>query len=207
MISGDGDAGGDDRTRLPGGVAQVEGDHPHAAPDVSPHAGHPAETAGGVVEADGCRAGVEGAGVGTDHTLAEDGDLQALVGQVVLHELGHGPVVEDVAGFGVGPEALVYLGLCRRVADPQVAFASRPQGIAEAADDVGHGAPALHILRGEAADLGLAAFVVVPELDARPVEEGDEEAVDRGRPLEAAGGKVELLDHQRVKQAGEVGAG
>ena len=76
---GDGDAGGDDRPGLAGSVAQVEGDHAHAAADVSPHAGHPAQAAGGVVEADGRRARVEGAGVGADHALAEVGRLQALV--------------------------------------------------------------------------------------------------------------------------------
>ena len=117
-----------------------------------------------------------------------------------------------MSGLGVGAEAGVYLVYTRWVSDPQVAGRraardGRPQGVAEATQDIAHGAPAFDVLRGEAADLGLAAVVVVPELDARSVEEGDEEAVDGGSPLEAAGGKVELLDDQRVQEAGEVGAG
>ena len=67
--------------------------------DVAPHAGHAAEAAGGVVEADGGGAGVEGAGVGSDDALAEVCDLQALVAEIVLDELGHGPVEEELRGL------------------------------------------------------------------------------------------------------------
>ena len=147
------------------------------------------------MEADGRRAGVEGAGVGADHALAEVGRSagarrsgSARRTRPSTSRRGRGGLRRRT------PRRSSISASRRRVADPQVAFASRPQGIAEAADDVASWRASLHIAGGEAADLGLAAFVVVPELDARAVEEGDEEAVDGGRPLEAAGGKVELLD-------------
>ena len=53
------------------------------------------------METDGGGAGIEGAGVGADDALTEISDLQALVFDVTLDELGHGPVEEDGAGFGV----------------------------------------------------------------------------------------------------------
>jgi hypothetical protein len=71
---------------------------------------------------------------------------------------------------------------------------SGAEGIAEAADDIGHFAKAFNVAGSKGADLGGAALVVVPELDAAAVEEGNEEAVDGGCPGEAAAGKVEFFN-------------
>ena len=60
---------------------------------------------------------------------------------------------------------------------------------------------------GEGADFGFAASVVVPKLNAGAIEEGNEEAIDGGGPLVTAAGQIELLDDQRMQQAGEIGAG
>ena len=89
------------------------------------------------MEADGGGAGVEGAGVGADDALAEIGRLQARIAEVVLDELGHGPVEEQVAGFLIVAEALVdFLG-CGRVADPEVARHLRLCGATLALRDAG----------------------------------------------------------------------
>src|SRR6202050_3152337 len=104
---GDGDTGGDDGSGFASGVAEIKGDHAHAALHVAPHAGQAAETAGSVVEADGGGTWVEGAGVRADDTLAEIRRLQPLVFEIALDELGHGPVVQQVAGFVVVAEARV----------------------------------------------------------------------------------------------------
>src|SRR5262249_48847264 len=161
-----------------------------------------AETAGGVVEADGGRTGIEGAGIGPDDTLTQQGDPQAFVREVVLDELGHRPVVKDMPGFAVGAEALVYLGLGRSIPDPRIALCRGSERVAEAADDVGHGTPPFEITGGEGTDLGIALFVVVPKLDTGAVEEWDEEAVDGRCPLETAGGEAEFLNHQWMEKAG-----
>ncbi len=203
----DGDAGSDDGAGFLRGVAEVEGDHAHAALHVAPHAGHAAEAAGGVMEADGGGAGIEGAGVGADDALAEVGDLQALVFEVVLDEFGHGPVVEQMAGFIVVAEAVVDFFGGGRVADPEIAVAGGTQSVAQAGEAVVHGAPALDIAGRKAADFRFAGGVIVPELNAGAVEHGDEEAVDGGGPVKSASGKVELFDNFGMQQSGEIGAG
>ncbi len=105
----DRDAAGDDGAGLLRSVRDVEGDHAHATGHIAPHAGHAAKASRGMVEADRSGAGVEGAGVGADDALAEVRGLQARVAEVVLDKLGHGPVVEQVAGFLVVAEAVVDL--------------------------------------------------------------------------------------------------
>ena len=203
---GDGNAGDDGGSGFAGGVTEVERDHAHAAADVTPHAGHSAETAGGVVKADGGGAGVEGAGVGSDDALAEIGDLEALVAEVALDELGHGPVEEQTAGFFVDAEASVDLGGSGWFAEPDVGGTGGTQGVAEAAEDVVHGAPAFDVAGGKAADFFGAAVIVIPKLDGGAVEKGNEEAVDGGRPMKAAEEKAEFFDDKGMEQTGEIGA-
>ena len=164
------------------------------------------------METDGCCTGIEGAGVGADDTLAEIGGLKALVGEVALDELGHGPFEEEGAGFVVVAEAVFDLIAGGRVADPDVAIAGRTKCIAQTVEHVVHGAPSGHVFRGERCDFSGAAVVVVPELNAGAGhtgvgEEGDEEAVDGRGPLVAAAGQVEFFNDERVEEAGEVGAG
>jgi hypothetical protein len=62
------------------------------------------------------------------------------------------------------------------------------EGVAEPPDDISHGAPTLNIAGCEGTDLGGAAFIVVPELDAAAIEKGDEEAIDGRGPVESAAG-------------------
>jgi hypothetical protein len=81
------------------------------------------------------------------------------------------------------------------------------EGVAEATDDVAHGAPAFHVAGSEGADFRGALLVVVPELDAAAIEEGHEEAIDGRSPGVASARKVELFKDEGVKQAGEIGAG
>ena len=136
------------------------------------------------------------------------GDLQAFVAEIVLDELGHGPVEEHGAGFLIVAEP--QLRSARVWAHRRSRDRLRPAGrksIAEPANDVAHGVPALHIVGGERADFGFAAFVVIPELNAGAIEEGNEEAVDGGGPLKAATGQVEFFDDERVQQSGKIGAG
>src|ERR1035441_10300575 len=151
------------------------------------------------MEADGSGAGIEGAGVGADDALAEVGDLQALIAQVVFDELGHGPVEEDGTRFRVTAEALFDLLAGGRLADPSVAgpgvgtgaAACRcgPQCIAQAADDIAHGVEPGNVGGGEGSDFVFAASVVVPKLNAGAIEEGNEEAIDGGGPLIGGAGE------------------
>jgi hypothetical protein len=71
-----------------------------------------------MMEADGGSAGIEGAGVGADDALAEIGDLQALVFKIALDKLGHGPIEENGAGFGIVAETVFNLVAGGRLADP-----------------------------------------------------------------------------------------
>jgi hypothetical protein len=114
------------------------------------------------MEANGCGAGIEGAGVGADDALAEVGDLQALVFKVVLDEFSHGPVVEQMAcSIVVAETGLDFFG-GGRIADPAIAVAGGTQGVAQAGKAVVHGAPALDIAGRKAADFLLAGGVIVP---------------------------------------------
>ena len=163
---GHGHAGDDGGAGLAGCIAEVEGDHAHSAAHVAPHAGHSAQTAGGVVKANGSCAGVEGAGVGADDALAEVGNLEAFVAEVVLHKLGHRPIEEHGAGLRIVAEAVFDLLAGGSVADPEIARTRRAEGIAQTADHVAHGAESIHIAGRQCADFGGAAGVVVPKLNA-----------------------------------------
>ena len=126
--------------------------------------------------------------------------------QVALYELGHRPVEEHVLGLVVVAEPLFDLLARGRLADPQIAIARRTQCIAQPAQHVAHRAPAFDVARSESANFRLAGVVVVPELNARAVEEGNEQSVDRGRPLEAALGQSQLGDNERMQQPRQIRA-
>ena len=61
--------------------------------------------------------------------------------------------------------------------------------------------------RREPPNLLLAALVVLPQLNAAPVLERHEHAAGRRRPAEPVALEIELPHHQRMQQAGHVGAG
>jgi len=132
--------------------------------------------------------------------------LEALVGEVALDELRHGPIEEQGARFLVVAETVFNLLAGGWVADPKIVLAWRSEGVAEAAEHVVHCRPAGDICGRQGADFGGAAILVVPELNAGTIEEGDEEAVHGGSPFISAAGQVEFFDEQRMEQAGEVGA-
>jgi hypothetical protein len=49
--------------------------------------------------------------------------------------------------------------------------------------------------------------IVVPKLDAAAIEKGNKQAIDRRRPGESARRQIQLFDHQRMQQSGEISAG
>src|ERR1700682_532275 len=150
---------------------------------------------------------VEGAGVGADDSLAEIGGLQLLVLEIMLDELRHRPVEQQRAGFLVVAQAFFNLLASRRIADPDIALIGRTKSIARPAYHRAHGPKAFQIARRETLDLGVALRVVVPELNASPIEKGHEQAIGRRSPGESARRQAELFDDQRMQESGEVGAG
>jgi hypothetical protein len=162
------------------------------------------------MEADGSRARVEGTGIGPDDTLTEIGSLQAFVLQIMLDELGHRPVEQKmlrcVLEGKIRAKPLLNLLLSGRLANPTVAVTGGSKGIAQAADKIVHGTPAGHVFGGESSYLVLAGSFVVPELNARSVEEWDKESVHRRSPTEAALGQIELRNHEGMQQSRKVGA-
>ena len=210
----DGHAGRDDRAGLLRGVAEVEGDHAHAAGDVAPHAGHAAEASRGVVEADGGGAGVEGAGVGADDALAEIGGLQARVAEIVLDELGHRPVEEQMAGFLIVAEALVDLFGGGGVADPEISWARmsatllagrrasrRRRKVAFMAFQPSTSPGAKRRTSASHRSSSSQSWMLVPS------RKGTKRPLTAGVQSKAARGECELFDDQRMQQAGEIGAG
>src|ERR1700694_385414 len=160
-----------------------------------------------MMKPNGSGAGIEWTGVGSDDALAQVGDLEPLVFEIFLYEFGHRPVKQQGTRLIVIAKPLLNLLPSWGFIEPHVPVSGGAQGIAEAANDVGHLLPADHIARRKGTHFRSAAFVVIPQLDAGAIEEGHEEAVDGGRPLETAAGKIELSHNLRVKQAAEVGAG
>ena len=190
-----------------GGVAEEERDHAHPPLDVPPHAGHAPQPARGMVEVDRRRPRVERAGVGADDPLTEQRDLQPLVAQVMLDELDHRPLEQELARLVVAADPLFELGPRGRSSEPEVSVARGPQGVAEPALDVAEGAPAGDVARREPGDLGLALRIVVPELDALTVLERHEQPGAGREPVEPAAGQVELGDDPGMQQPGEIGTG
>src|SRR5579863_1069970 len=111
------------------------------------------------MKADGGSAGVEGAGIGANNSLAEIGDLQTLVLKIALDKLRHRPLEEQSAGLYVISEALfiVVKGGC--VVEPQITRAGGAERIAQAAKHIVHRAPAIDIARGKRAHFLFAAVV------------------------------------------------
>ena len=103
-------------------------------------------------------------------------------------------------------EAIFDLLASGRLADPDIAFIRRTQGVACAADQVVHGAPARDVARREACDFRFALLVVFIKLDARAIFERNKEAVGRGSPGIAERRKIELFDDEGMQQAGQIGA-
>src|SRR5271165_6212666 len=176
---------GDNHPQVTRDVAEDERDHAHSALDISPRSRSSAQPAGLVVEMNRRRAPVVGAGVGADHALAEVGQLQALVLEVILDTFDHRPLEEQMAGLRVAAELLFDLVERGRLADPDVAFAGGPKRVAQSRLDRAEIAPAIDIDGGEPANLAFTPFVVIPELDAAAVLERDEESDRRGEPRKA----------------------
>src|SRR6267143_5917680 len=182
----DRDAGSDHRSRLSRGIAKVERDHAHAAFCIPPHAGHSAQAARRMMEADAGGSRVERAGISPNYALPEVRSLQPFVTQIVFNELGHRPVEEHVPCLLIFPEPPFNLFLGGRLADPQLSITFWTQRIAQSAEHITHRAPSFHIPRSEAANLGLAPLVTIPELNAGAVVEWDKQSIQCRCPLKAA---------------------
>src|ERR1700753_3880727 len=135
----------------------------------------------------GC-AFIEWARIGADHALSKIGNLKLLVLKIVFDKLRHRPVEKHGSRFAIVAETLFDLFACRSFADPDVSISRRPQRIAQAANDRAHGAKSLKILRRETLHLGIALRIVIPELDAAAIEEGNKQTVGRRGPGKAARG-------------------
>ena len=92
--------------------------------------------------------------------------MKPVVAQEPLDVVDHRPVEEEIKGVVVVPEARFERLAGRCAAHPEVTAKGRADRLAESALDVAEGAETGDSAGREAADLGLAAFVVIPELDA-----------------------------------------
>src|SRR6185312_9173078 len=145
--------------------------------------------------------------VGADDSLAQIGELHPLVLEITLHQLNHRPLEQEAKGLWVAAQSSLDLLSSGSGPDPKIAVALGAQGISQPALDRLHRPPALEIARREPLDLGLASPVVIPQLDAGPVFEGDEHAAGRWQPAKAVTRQVELRDDQGMEQTGDIGAG
>ncbi len=175
--------------------------------DVTPGARLAHHPAGGVVEPDRAGARVVRTGVGADHALPQIGELQPLILEIALDHLDHGPLEEQRPRLAIAAQSPLDLVAVRRGIEPQVAGVGRPQRVAQPPLHRLHRPPPGEVLRREPLDLGLAALVVVPELDAAAILERNEEAADRGHPPEPVSRQVQLVDDGLVEQPGHIGAG
>ena len=161
-------------------IAKQKRNHAHSAAHVTPHAGHAAQAAGGMVEADRGGAAIERTRVGADHSLSQVAILQPFILEIVSDELGHRPLAQQLPRFLVAAQAGIDLLVARRIADPQIANPSRgPQGLAQAADHIAHRAPTRHIA-AERACVSPAHTARHPPTVARSCRRGREE---RGHSL------------------------
>jgi hypothetical protein len=133
--------------------------------------------------------------------------VHPLVVHVALDHLDHGPFEEQLPRLPIAAQPALDLVAMRGGVEPEVAVAVGTERVAQTSLHRLHRPPSGEIPGGEALDLGLAARVVVPQLDTAPVLERHEEAADRGHPAEAVARKIELADHLLMQQPGDVGAG
>ena len=145
QYTGDRHAGGHDSARIPGDIAQNEGDRTHASFDVPPHAGHPGHGSRGVKDVDGGGPGLMGAGVRPDHPLADQGHAQPFVFQIPFDVFGHGPFEEQADGLPVAFEPRFDLVPRWRPANPDVVFAGWPEGLPYALHGRVHGFETVHV--------------------------------------------------------------
>ena len=149
---------------------------------------------------DGGCAGVERAGVGTDHPLAQVGILQPLILEIMLDELCHRPIEQHPARFFILAQASVQLFRGGSVANPKVTIAGGPQSIPQTPDHCRHRHPAIHIAGSKAPDLSLARVIVIPQLNAAAIEKRHKEAIRSGRPMKPSFHQSQLVHHQRMQQ-------
>ena len=125
---------------------------------------------------------------------------------IMLDILDHRPFEEQLPSLVVAAEPALDLVARRGSTDPEVAVAVRPKRIAQPLLHVAEGPPALQVRRRQAADLLLAQFVVVPELDAGAVVERNEHPGLGRQPLEAVVDHLQLVDDAGMEQPDQVGA-
>ena len=159
------------------------------------------------MEPDRRGAGIVRAGVGPDDALAEIREVEPFVVHETLDQLHHRPLEEERARLGIAVQPLLDPLARRCIAHPQIPVSLGPERVAHPAFELAHRPPPPHVSRRQPAHLGLAARVVVPELDARAVLEGHEHAPDGRMPPEATARKVELSHYQWVQQSDHVRAG
>ena len=106
------------RAGLTGNVTENKGDHPHAALDITPSAGQPAQATRRVMKVNRRCAGVVRTSVGADDALAQNGALQPLILQKMFSIFDHRPVEEQVDRILVAFEPGFDLLTTRWRADP-----------------------------------------------------------------------------------------
>src|ERR1700692_3560335 len=139
-----------------------------------------------------CRPRIERTGIGTDHSLPEISCLQPPIGQILFYKFSHGPVEEHPPCFFIVTKSFVNLFARRSLANPKITFACGSQRIARPANHVIHFAPALDILWSKGSNLIFTPLIVVPELNAGIIREGNEESVDRRAPLKTTRWQIQF---------------
>src|SRR5262249_49596898 len=124
-----------------------------------------------------------------------------------LKTFDHRPFEEQFDRFLVAAEPALDLRPARGTTNPDVAVTFGPKRIAEPALDRAKGSPSFQVVWCEPADFGFAWRVIVPELDARSVVEGDEHPRRGRRPAKTVVGHLELVDDQGMEQPDQVCAG
>ena len=206
-IARDRDAARELGARLQGRLGDREADHPHAALDVAPHRALPLEVALVVHQLDRGRPGLVGAAPGADDPLAVEGGLQALVGEVVVEDVGDGGLEHEVDHRLVATQDLLDLAASGSVPDPGVALA-----LAELDPDlveellVGPVALLVGLRDPELVQVRLGALVVEPLAEGGAVVKGDPEVGVGREEAQAAPAQAELVDHDVVEQPDDVGA-
>ena len=156
------------------------------------------------MEPNRCRTRIERARIRPNYSLPQVRRLQPRIPQIPLHKLSHRPLVQHPLRLGIIAQPPINLLRRRSITDPRIGITLRPKRIPRSPNHIIHGTPARYIRRSKPPDLRLARRIVIPKLNARPIQKRHEQSVHRRSPLKSPPHQSQLAHDARMQQPRQI---